>query len=116
MRANSPHKFDLHSGYPSDVKSLFRNTLDVSPCGSTSYPSIALSRASKLLEINTLEERRKKNRRDRVDFFTKSLFRNILAVSLFSSIFYSSFVLSRARKFLEINILEKQCKKTREGH
>jgi hypothetical protein len=64
----------MHNGFPKHwftagllgcskpaAKSLFRNILPVSPCGSIFWQDQAVSLPPKSLEINNLEERAKKN-------------------------------------------------------
>jgi len=96
MRAGSSHKLDSISGSQPEAKSLFRNILTISPCGSRFYPCPALSNASKSLEINILDDRRKIRR---VEPLAKSLFHNILAVSYCGSRFYEDLALSPVSKF-----------------
>jgi hypothetical protein len=45
-----------------ELKSLFQNILDVSPCGSRFYPYPTRSQQHKSLIMNTLGEREEKNR------------------------------------------------------
>jgi hypothetical protein len=65
MREGSPIKFstaDPLSGSRTAAKSLFRNILAVSPCGSRFWGDQGVSPRGKFLWINTLEERMKKIR------------------------------------------------------
>src|SRR5450631_2864040 len=63
MRESSPNNFSTSaplSGSHSQAKSLFRNILAISPCGSIFYPDPTRSIAHNYLRMNTLENRQKK--------------------------------------------------------
>jgi hypothetical protein len=64
MREHSANTFsmsDLFSGLSPEAKSLFRNILAVTPCDSGFCVGSGISRVRKLLEMNILGERIKKN-------------------------------------------------------
>jgi hypothetical protein len=52
---------DLSSGSKLGAKSLFKNILPISPCGSIFWQDQPVSRSRKPLEINILKDRRKKS-------------------------------------------------------
>ena len=112
MRAGFPHDFNSANGGQPQVKSLLRNILDISPCGSRFYGTHESPRIHKSLEINILRESDKnKQPPNRLDSGAKSLFQNILAVSPCGSRFYPDPAHPNSRKCLEIKILENRSEK-----
>src|SRR6266581_6321411 len=110
MREASPNQFCTSNplnGRQRRAKSLFRNILSTSPCGSRFYPDSKRYPPSKMLRINTLGKRTEKIWADQYrsdsQAEAKSLFRNILAVSHCGSIFYGHTHLSTSNKSLRMN-------------
>jgi len=112
MREGSPNQFSAAgflNGLRSEAKSLFRNILAVSPCGSRFCRDPLRSRLHKSFIINILRGLTGKMWSDRSQ--PKSLFWNILHVSSCGSRFYKDPSRSISDKSLRMNILEKARKK-----
>ena len=111
MHAGSPNRFsttDPLTNSECAAKSLFRNILAVSPCGSRFCPDPALSLSSKCLRMNILATSTKKYRGGSE---AKSLSQNILAVSPCGSGFCADRSIPQSCKSLIMNILWEMKKK-----
>ncbi len=112
MREGSPNLFSKAcspNGLRPGAKSLFRNILAVSRCGSRFYPDTLRSKLSKSFRINILGRLTEKMWSDRSQ--AKSLFWNILPVSSCGSRFCPDQTRSAPSKSLRMNILEKRREK-----
>ena len=119
MRERSPNQFSTAgspSGLRTGAKSLFRNILAVSPCGSRFCQDPLRSKLPKSFRINILGIPTEKMWSDCSQ--PKSLFWNILPVSSCGSIFCPDQTRSPLTKSLRMNILEKKREKNVEtsGH
>jgi hypothetical protein len=114
MREGSPNQFSTAyflNGPCPQVKSLFRNILPVSPCGSRFCPPPDRSNQPNSFRINILEIVTEKIWSDRSQ--VKSLFWNILPVNSCGSRFCGDQDRYQASKSLIMNILEKWREKNR---
>jgi hypothetical protein len=108
MREGSPNQFataGFLNGLRSGAKSLFRNILAVSPCGSRFCRHPLRQKRTKSFRINILRSLIEKMWSDRSQ--AKSLFWNILPVSSCGSRFCKDIGQSIPDKSLRMNILEK---------
>ena len=114
MREGSPNPSlttGLLNGSQSAVKSLFWNTLQISPCGSGFYAEPDPINNRQVIQNQYFTKPNEKVGTDRAE--TKSLFWNILRVTPCGSRFCADSTLSLPTKSLRMNTLEKGTEKSR---